>query len=253
VIPEPKAGFITFTEVLPPGDHAGYNAWHQLDHMPEQFQIAGVVFGQRWVFAPECQAAQVVTADPLPAFHYLTLYLMVEPLAQTLDEFAAVREQVTELGRFYRHRRAPLSGAWRYLGAEVAPRVLVGAGALPHRPNRGIYVTVEEPLDSTAFDDYARWIHTSHLPDVVGVPGVAGVLSFGHRLWAFDPGAPDSLRISVMFLDGDPIETAESLGALTRKRWEGAPVRPRLAAPCLTISPWEWDWFDRAEGSTDGS
>ncbi len=36
-----RIGFFSFTEVTDPAEHRSYNEWHQLDHMPEQFPIAG--------------------------------------------------------------------------------------------------------------------------------------------------------------------------------------------------------------------
>ena len=49
-------GFFSFTEVTDPGAHRAYNEWHQFDHLPEQFSIDGIVFGQRWVYTPACRA-----------------------------------------------------------------------------------------------------------------------------------------------------------------------------------------------------
>ena len=34
-------GFFSFTEVTDPAEHRSYNEWHQLDHLPEQFPLAG--------------------------------------------------------------------------------------------------------------------------------------------------------------------------------------------------------------------
>ena len=34
-------GFFSFTEVTDPAEHHAYNAWHQLDHLPEQFPLRG--------------------------------------------------------------------------------------------------------------------------------------------------------------------------------------------------------------------
>ena len=50
-------GFFSFTEVTDPSAHEAYNAWHQLDHLPEQFTIEGINFGCRWVRSPRCRAA----------------------------------------------------------------------------------------------------------------------------------------------------------------------------------------------------
>ena len=39
------------------GDRA-YLAWHQLDHMPEQYQLPGIIHGQRWASDDACHAAR---------------------------------------------------------------------------------------------------------------------------------------------------------------------------------------------------
>jgi hypothetical protein len=249
VMREIEAGFVTFTEVTEAGDHRAYNEWHQLDHLPEQFRIPGIVFGQRWVLAPSCAAVQVAVADPLPAFHYVTLYLMTAPLAETLEQFTAVRERLTEVGRFYAHRRTALSGAWRFLQAWAAPRVLVAPEVVPFRPTTGVYVIVEEP--GPGYDRRARWVQESHVPSLLQVPGVAGVWWLGPRLWAFGPTGPspaapageDAIRITIVFLDGDPVTAAGAIAPLVAERWEDGALRARFAGPCLGITPWEWDWF----------
>jgi hypothetical protein len=250
-----KVGFITLTEVTSAGDHVAYNTWHQLDHMPEQFAIPGVVCGQRWVLAPDCAARTVAVDDPLGPFHYLTMYLMTEPVTETLEEFAEVRERLAKLGRFYEHRRARLSGAWVFLEALAAPRTLVAPDVIPYRPNRGVYVVVDERApgaDQPSLDEYLRRRHTEHFPRLLDTPGVAGLWSFATRRWAFakseDPPpsveAQDSTRITVAFLDEDPLEVAAAVGPLVEEHWAGAPVRPRFAGPLSTITPWEWNWFD---------
>ena len=40
---KPTHGFFSFTEVTDPAEHRSYNEWHQLDHLPEQFPLAGIV------------------------------------------------------------------------------------------------------------------------------------------------------------------------------------------------------------------
>ena len=67
-------GFFSFTEITDPTAHAAYNAWHQLDHLPEQYPLTGIVYGQRWVSTPACRAAprrQRVRARPDPLRHVL--------------------------------------------------------------------------------------------------------------------------------------------------------------------------------------
>src|SRR5262245_10704660 len=66
-----KVGFFAFTEITG-GQHRAYNEWHMLDHMPEQFPIPGIAFGQRWVSTPACRAARLYEDPALAPTHYLT-------------------------------------------------------------------------------------------------------------------------------------------------------------------------------------
>ena len=162
-----KVGFFSFTEITDPAEHRSYNEWHQLDHMPEQYPLLGMAFGQRWVSTPACRAARAVDGALLGAVHYVTLYLMTEPVEDTLEQFHALGGRLRELGRFHEHRRALLSGPFDVDTVAAAPRVLVSAEAVPYRPNRGAYIVVEEgpaaPVDTAA---------------LLEVPAVAGVWSF---------------------------------------------------------------------------
>src|SRR5580704_5825210 len=139
-----KVGFFSFTEITDPAEHKSYNEWHQLDHMPEQYPLAGVVFGQRWVSTPACRRARAADDPSLAPVHYMTLYLMGEPVDATLEEFRALGGTLRESGRFHTHRRSHLSGPFVVSGAAAAPRVLVSAEAVPYRPNRGVYVVVRD-------------------------------------------------------------------------------------------------------------
>ena len=232
------AGFFSFTEITDPAEHRSYNEWHQLDHMPEQYPLAGVVSGQRWVCTPACRAARAAAVAPLDRVHYLTLYLMAEPLAATLAEFAALAERLAAAGRFHQHRRALLSGPLALAGAVAAPRVAVSAEAVPHRPNQGVYVVVEprDPGAAGGPDDLAA---------LSALDGVAGA-------WRFVPEArgdlgrwpPGSHEITVCYLDEDPRAVARTLRPVLTARWARTGVAPLLSGPFETITPWAWDWFD---------
>ncbi len=160
-------GFFSFTEVTDPLQHAAYNAWHQLDHLPEQYPLPGIVHGRRWVSTPACRAARAVNGPALDPIHYLTCYLMAEPIEQTLDDFFALGAELRRLDRFFGARRAHLTGPFRVTGTSAARRVLVSAAAVPFRPHRGVYVIVEDA--ATAADA---------APARPDDPGVAGVWTF---------------------------------------------------------------------------
>jgi len=210
-----KVGFFSFTEITDRREHRSYNEWHQLDHMPEQFPLPGIVYGQRWVSSPPCRAARAVSGERLDPIHYVTLYLMADPIEQTLRDFMDLGRELHEKDRFHLHRRARLSGPFELVTTAVAPRVLISAAAVPYRPNRGVYVVVQAA--GAAPPDAETWC---------AVDGVTGV-------WQF---ADAERRITVAWLDDDPLAAATRLPIPS----EGV----ELAGPFATITPWEWDWFE---------
>ena len=44
-----KAGIFSVTPPAPPDDDGSYLRWHLLDHMPEQYQLPGLVYAMRWI------------------------------------------------------------------------------------------------------------------------------------------------------------------------------------------------------------
>jgi len=246
-------GFFSFTEVTDPTEHRSYNEWHQLDHMPEQYTLEGIVFGQRWVSTRACRRARVYDDPALAPIHYMTLYLMSEPVDTTLEQFRALGESLRRADRFFEHRRSRLSGPFTVTDKRAAPRVQVSAEAIPYRPNRGIYVVVrsripspdavsEPPVASSGTGDDAQPRLAGALVDTEGVAGV----------WTFatDPRSdrhgwhPGEKNITVCYLDEDPLTVAPQLDRLVQgpdgTQW-GVPL---LAGPLETITPWCWDWFD---------
>jgi hypothetical protein len=231
-----RLGFFSFTEITDPGEHHSYNEWHQLDHMPEQFPLDGIAYGQRWVSTPACRAARTVSEPPLDSIHYMTLYLMTEPVERTLAEFRQLGRDLREVGRFHLHRRAQLSGPFPLRGAAVASRVLISAEAIPYRPNLGVYVEVEELARG---DDAAgaEWVRTVHLPALCAQPGVAGAWSF----------ADEVRRVTVTWLDAPPLDVNDRLAPIVASRRERSPDRTVFAGSVETITPWQWTWFDGTE------
>jgi hypothetical protein len=195
-------GFFSFTEVPADAEDA-YDRWHRFDHLPEQYAIDGVAYGQRWVATERCAEARLVDDPELRRARHLTLYLMTEPVGPTLDEFARLAVELREAGRWFDRRSAAEFGAWRVDDRRAAPRVLVRAEVVPWRPATGAYVVVQR--DDTAPVD---------LDVLVDIDGVAGSWSF-----SVDPTIQNptwrrpSHRITFLWLDGDPVAAAAALAA----------------------------------------
>ena len=240
-------GFFSFTEITDPAEHHAYNEWHQLDHLPEQFPLAGIVYGQRWVSTPACRDARAVSAGSLDPIHYLTCYLMADPIESTLDDFFDLGARLHELDRFHRHRRAHLTGPFRVVGAVAAPRVSVSAAAVPFRAHRGLYVIVEEHRETDGLAGYQHWLVTEHEPALLAVPGVAGIWTFATSEELTSPRwSAGARRITVCWLDDDPLAVSARIAPLEgvrRDRFD-AVSHVTFSGPFETITPWEWDWFE---------
>ena len=205
--------FFSFTEVTDPSAHEAYNAWHQLDHLPEQFTVEGITFGQRWVRSPRCRAAETSTSPLLDGFHYMTLYLMRNE--EVLPEFFALAERLHAEDRFFAARRALLSGPFSVAGRWAAPRVAVSGGAVPFRPSHGVYVVVGPAVDGSALAHQA---------------GVAGA-------WQFVDSSNDRC-VTVAFVDGDLWQASAALGPAV-----GGEGPPEWAGPLERVDAFRWDWF----------
>ena len=230
-------GFFSFTEITDPAEHRSYNEWHQLDHMPEQYPLAGMAYGQRWVATPACRAARAVDGELLAPVHYATLYLMTEPVDETLAQFQALGGELRRRGRFHQHRRAQLSGPFVLESVRAAPRALVSAAAVPYRPNRGVYLVVE---DRASTDDRPA---QESLDELLETAGVAGVWTFASATERRGPWYPGVRRVTVCYLDDEPLGVAASVAAVVRRRPPG-PGPVIHAGPYETVTPWQWDWFE---------
>ena len=251
-----KIGFFSFTEITDPKEHHSYNEWHQLDHVPENIALPGIAHGQRWASPPAYAKARMASDPSIAPIHYMTLYLLQEPIERTLKDFLDLGAQLDAVGRFHRHRKGYLGGPFLLVKAYASPRVLVSPEAIPYRPNRGIFVTVTDLVETSRHDEIAQWYDQVHFPDMLSVAGMAGVYRFisprASESEHFAQANPPGRFINVYYLDDDPLEVMGALGG-KMSQWraqgrmldmEGA-VKRIFMGPLKTITPWEWDWFDR--------
>jgi hypothetical protein len=232
-----KFGVLSLSASSESGDDSEYLAWHQLDHMPQQWEIPGMVLGQRWVSTPECRAARPVEDERFTAVNHVVHYLWGEPLIESIDDFFTLGAHLAEIGRFPHRLPAVYLGGFDVGAMQSAPSALVSAAVLPFRPNRGMLLLIEYRLDG---DGAVTW-RDDDVATLLATDGVAGV-------WNLTPG---SLRLdrfdttgasaSVVYLDDDPVATTDRLDALLRARWARDGIAPSLAAPFSAIRPWEWD------------
>src|SRR5947209_20560063 len=95
-----KAGIFSLTAPAPADDDGGYLRWHLLDHMPEQFQLPGIVHGLRWIADGEYPAHRLAAVGPLGDIGNAVQYLVTDPVEQTFDDFVTLGRALPDNGRF---------------------------------------------------------------------------------------------------------------------------------------------------------
>jgi hypothetical protein len=233
------AGFFSLTPPPPPEDDGGYLRWHLLDHMPEQYRIPGIALGLRWIADGVYSKYRIFADGGLDEVGNAVAYLMSEPVQETYDAFMDLAAELRDAGRFPEVRPSLQT---RLLAIEEqcsAPAAVVSAEVVPFRPHRGVVLVVEGPNDDAAA--WYDWPAVEHDAVMLEVPGVAGIWSFRSTdSWRLRPtceGPPQ--RVTVVFLDADPIDTTKRLAPMIEQRWSSGGVRPLFAGPLRTMIDWE--------------
>ena len=75
-----KAGVFSLTAPPPPDDDRSYLRWHLLDHMPEQYQLPGIVHGLRWIADGDYPEHRLAAHGALGQVGNAVHYLVGDPL-----------------------------------------------------------------------------------------------------------------------------------------------------------------------------
>ena len=249
--------FFSFVELEDATQHRAYNEWHQLDHRPENLALPGVAWGDRWG-RPGSHRSAGTAAPAYAGVDYVAMYWFREPVAESLAAWERLGEDSFQWGRgpLLPGVRRRLLSFFVPVKGYAAASARVSADALPYRPNRGIHLTLTryaEPHGADAHSQFA-WQDRTLVPALLDVNGVAGAwtFSFHHHQRQLPPGTvtdkPASLRIRLVYLDGEPLETTAAMAAAEQRlgaQRQGAPApgceEVLLASPLHTIIPWQ-DW-----------
>ena len=239
-----KVGFFSLSHHSTSGDDRDYLDWHQLDHMPEQYQLPGLVLGQRWASTRACRAARAAEVGDWSLVEHVVLYLMGNPVDETIDEFLRLGRHLAELGRFSVSLPSHYRGALRLLEAHAAPRTLVSSEVVPFRPHQGVELIIEELDEDAPQDAFLQRMHVDVLPTLSSVEGVAGAWSYGTTPSIRRPMFTDGrYRMTVCYLDDDPAAVGERLAPVVEEAFRDAPSRLVLAAPYESMMVWNWSRF----------
>ena len=235
-----RAGIFSLTAAAPPDDDGSYLRWHLLDHMPEQYQLPGIVHGLRWIADGDYVDHRLAAHGPLGEVGNAVHYLVSEPVEETFDDFVALGRTLRDNGRFPISRPSLQVAGLRLLQWQSAQHALISAEVVPFRPHRGILLIVEEPKGGRS-NDWLQWLHAEHYPALLAAPGTAGAWTFGSTTaWQIPRGwRTDHQYVTVVYLDDDPLTVTDALAPLIEERWRSAAVRPVFAGPLRTMISWE--------------
>ncbi len=218
--------FVSMAERHPDGEDADYLRWHTLDHRPEQQRLPAVRTSLRVVSTPACRAARAASDERFEAIDHVMTYFFTDLAG--LDAFNDLAVALHEAGRSPFILPPVARGVYHVSTRHVAARARVGADVLPWLPVQGLYLLVEEG--------------GAPARGLTGVPGVAGEWRVNSVANPFASVAAGQ-RLTLCFLDDDPVQTAERLRPVLERHWRECGRRALFAAPFYTVVPYQWQWY----------
>ncbi len=220
-----------------------YLKWHMMEHMPEQFLGKNIFWGQRFVATPGCIEASAVRSSAVGNAQHLQNYLFEDP-GMAWKEINDIGYTLRGRG-LDRPRAAPemrIFGVVNLARTYAAPRTMLSHEVIAMRPNHGIYLIVESEPDSLEVDSWALEQHLN-AEALLHLPSAAGIRSYSSHYIGRGEGEPaqylpgPQCRITVVYLDGDPIRFAQDVRPHLERRWKDCPATPLLAGPFRSLFP----------------
>lgn len=218
--------FVSMSRKHEEGHDADYLRWHSLDHRPEQQRLASLRSSIRLVSTPACREQRAADAPALSDVDHVMIYFFAGQ--QGLDEFHDLAVALNEAGRSPFIMPPVARGVYATKPGVAEPRIRTGADVLPWLPIRGMYLLVEE-------GDPAP-------PLPCGIEGVAGAWT-SESVPTEISSVGEGQRLTLCFLDGDPVNVARKIRPYLEARWQGSGLKPLLAAPFYSVVPYEWDRY----------
>ena len=214
-----------------------WNRWYDLEHLPPNIALPGVLSGRRYVAPPELHEVRL-PEKPLAGFEAgrgtnLTLYTLCGDPEEAIAEMTRVREELEAAGRMvgagHRVVRAGDALTWNWGVADPALRA--DSRDIPHIQHTSVRVVLRRGGDQD--------VRTEVAPAAVEVAGVHGVL--GHRA-LFQQGTDCDLYL----MSGDPASVTREVREAARYP-DG--VELLLDAPFQLIVPFDYSFVARIRDS----
>lgn len=214
-----------------------WNRWYDLEHLPPNIALPGILSGRRYVAPPELHEIRL-PAQPLSGFEggrgvNLTLYTLCGDPEKTIAEMTTTRDQLEAAGRMQGagHRVVRAGDAMYWTWGVADPALRADPRDVPHIQHTSVRVVLRRGADTE--------VRTRVASAAVEVDGVFAVL--GHRA-LFQEG-----------LDCDLYLTAGNPAAVTQSTRDVAPYPATaeilLDAPFQLVVPFDYAFAERIRGS----
>jgi hypothetical protein len=215
-----------------------WNRWYDLEHLPPNIALAGIMSGKRYVAPPALHEVRQ-PADCLEGFAdgrgvHVTVYTLHGAPEQVLADMTSTRDVLEDAGRMFAPEKKTVRAgdAMRLSWGVADPSLKADPIDVPHVQHTAIRVVMRRGGDDAARDDVAV--------AAVRVDGVHAVL--GHR--SITDG---TLDLDLYLLEGDPV-------AVTRAARAAAPygddTEVLLDAPFEVIVPFDYGFAEQIRASS---
>jgi hypothetical protein len=182
-----------------------WNLWYDLDHLPPNVALPGIMSGRRYVCTPALHALRAPGSDPWwaeSASSFLTIYTLCGDVNETFGAMVALREELDADGRMFAEELKVVRG-----GDGLTIQQLSGAAGLTNKPHElpllshtGLAL-VRAPERRYSDDD-----HTALAGALRTAPGCLAVISYASQVV---PGT----GLHLALLGGDVADSAAGVSA----------------------------------------
>ena len=216
-----------------------WNRWYDLEHLPPNVALDGVMFGHRYVATPDLHALR--TTSDASGFSgqrasFLTIYTLSGDPQSVFTGMSDLREELVAAGRMFPDEKKAVreGGVFGIRWTASDPVLKAAVIDVPFLQHTGI-VVVQRRQD----DQLEGWYRTTFAERAVAVPGVSAVLGYESLT---RPG----VALEIVLLEGDPAESADRL---TTSVAHHPDAEVAVEAPFSLISPLRYPWADDLRSS----
>ena len=217
-----------------------WNRWYDLEHVPPNVSMPGVMLGRRYVASPELHAARVV--DLASGFAnkrgtFLTIYTLCGDPGNAFADMTVLRDKLYDGNRmtFPADKKAVREGdVLRMQWAVADPSRSCLPEDVPFVGHTGLIA-----VQRRGNDEVAAWYRDTWAHNVVALDGVHGVMSL-------TSDTREGLALDLVFIEGDIVAQSAAIRAAAPHHADATIV---LDAPFAFIDPLRYPFADAIRAS----